>query len=55
MYDREKRAGLAAPRVGILRRIAVMDCGEGLIELINPEMAEMGGEQWGTEACLSFL
>jgi len=49
-----KGAGLAAPQVGVLRRIAVMDCGEGLIELINPEIIEMEGEQTGPEACLSF-
>lgn len=48
------RAGLAAPQVGILRRLIVMDCGEGLIELINPEVIEMDGEQLETEACLSF-
>ncbi|MBD3919363.1 peptide deformylase [Paenibacillus sp. PR3] len=50
----EGRAGLAAPQVGILRRLIVMDCGEGLIELINPEIIEMQGEQEGAEACLSY-
>jgi peptide deformylase len=54
LYARDGRAGLAAPQVGILRRMIVMDCGEGLIELINPEVIEMNGEQMGTEACLSF-
>lgn len=54
LYDREGRAGLAAPQVGLLRRLIVMDCGEGLIELINPEIIERSGEQTGTEACLSF-
>lgn len=49
-----KGAGLAAPQVGVLRRLVVMDCGEGLIELINPEIIEMKGEQTGPEACLSF-
>lgn len=49
-----KGAGLAAPQVGVLRRLVVMDCGEGLIELINPEIVEMEGEQTGPEACLSF-
>jgi peptide deformylase len=49
-----KGAGLAAPQVGVLRRLVVMDCGEGLIELINPEIIEMEGEQTGAEACLSF-
>ncbi|MDF2725478.1 MAG: peptide deformylase [Paenibacillus sp.] len=54
LYDREGRAGLAAPQIGILRRLIVMDCGDGLIELINPEIIESSGEQTGTEACLSY-
>src|SRR5690606_16530274 len=54
LYAKEGRAGLAAPQVGILRRLIVMDCGEGLIELINPEIVEMQGEQDGVEGCLSF-
>ncbi|GAB6927812.1 peptide deformylase [Paenibacillus sp. JCM 10914] len=55
LYDREGRAGLAAPQIGILRRLVVMDCGEGLIELINPEIVETDGEQQlGPEACLSY-
>jgi peptide deformylase len=54
LYDGEGRAGLAAPQIGILRRLIVMDCGEGLIELINPEIVEMDGEQMGPEACLSY-
>lgn len=54
LYAADGRAGLAAPQVGILRRVIVMDCGEGLIELINPEIIEMSGEQTGAEACLSF-
>ncbi|MFD0694901.1 peptide deformylase [Paenibacillus sp. GCM10027628] len=54
LYAKEGRAGLAAPQVGILRRVIVMDCGSGLIELINPEMLKMSGEQYGPEACLSF-
>ncbi len=45
--------GLAAPQVGVLRRIVVIDVGEGLIELINPEIVEASGEQTGPEACLS--
>ncbi len=45
--------GLAAPQVGILRRIVVVDIGEGLIELINPEITERDGEQEGMEGCLS--
>lgn len=54
LYAAEGRAGLAAPQVGILRRLAVIDCGDGLIELINPEIVEASGEQTGSEACLSF-
>ena len=45
--------GLAAPQVGVLLRIVVVDVGEGLIELINPEILEVSGEQTGPEACLS--
>lgn len=40
LYAADGRAGLAAPQVGILRRVIVMDCGNGLIELINPEIIE---------------
>lgn len=54
LYAEEGRAGLAAPQVGFLRRLIVMDVGEGLLELINPEIIEMEGEQTGPEACLSF-
>lgn len=54
LYAKDGRAGLAAPQVGILRRVVVMDCGDGLIELINPEIIERSGEQIGMEACLSF-
>lgn len=45
--------GLAAPQVGILKRIIVIDVGEGLIELINPEIVETKGEQIEAEGCLS--
>ncbi len=45
--------GLVAPQVGVLRRIVVIDVGEGLIELINPEIIAFSGEQTGPEACLS--
>ncbi|XID91247.1 peptide deformylase [Paenibacillaceae bacterium WGS1546] len=54
LYASDGRAGLAAPQVGILRRAIVMDCGDGLIELINPEIVETSGEQEGPEACLSY-
>ncbi len=53
LYD-SGGVGLAAPQVGILRRIAVIDIDEGLIELINPEIIESSGEQTDTEGCLSY-
>ncbi|NLM03932.1 MAG: peptide deformylase [Clostridiales bacterium] len=53
MYHAEG-VGLAAPQVGILRRIIVIDIGEGLIELINPEIIETKGENCDIEGCLSF-
>jgi len=46
-------AGLAAPQVGILRRIALVDLGEEIVELINPEIIETEGEQEEVEGCLS--
>lgn len=46
-------AGLAAPQVGILRRIALVDLGEEIVELINPEILETEGEQEEVEGCLS--
>ena len=45
--------GLAAPQVGILKRIVVIDIGDGPIVLINPEILETSGEQTGDEGCLS--
>ena len=45
--------GLAAPQVGILKRIVVIDVGEGPIVLINPKIVETSGEQTGDEGCLS--
>ncbi len=58
MADTMKKAegvGLAAPQVGILRRVVVIDVGDenGLIELINPEIVSQEGEQEGSEGCLS--
>ena len=46
--------GLAAPQVGVLRRMAVIDIGEGLIELIDPEIISEEGSQTGSEGCLSY-
>lgn len=45
--------GLAAPQVGILKRIAVIDIGDGIIELINPEIVGASGSQCNVEGCLS--
>ena len=45
--------GLAAPQVGILRRVVLVDIGDEILELINPEMLETNGEQVGPEGCLS--
>lgn len=52
MYD-ENGVGLAAPQVGVLKRIFVVDIGEGLIEFINPVIIATEGEQFGEEGCLS--
>ena len=46
--------GLAAPQVGINKRLVVVDVGDGVIELINPEIISMEGEQIGPEGCLSI-
>ena len=45
--------GLAAPQVGILRRVVVVDTGEEILELVNPTLVETDGEQEGAEGCLS--
>ena len=45
--------GLAAPQVGILRRVVIVDLGDEILELVNPEMLETSGEQEGAEGCLS--
>ncbi len=45
--------GLAAPQIGVLKKVVVIDSGEGLIELINPVITEKIGEELGEEACLS--
>ena len=45
--------GLAAPQVGILRRVVIVDTGEEILELVNPVMLETSGEQVGAEGCLS--
>lgn len=55
MYDAEG-VGLAAPQIGILKRVIVIDVGDenGLIEMVNPEFVSQEGEQFGPEGCLSI-
>src|SRR5690554_4560964 len=53
MYH-EDGVGLAAPQVGILKRVIVIDVGDGVIELINPVLLVSDGEQIDTEGCLSL-
>ncbi len=55
MYE-ASGVGLAGPQVGMMRRVCVVDCydGEGVVELINPEIIAREGEQTGSEGCLSF-
>lgn len=53
LYD-STGVGLAAPQVGVLKRIAVIDVGDGLIELINPEIIKQEGNQRDLEGCLSL-
>ncbi|MBQ1315997.1 MAG: peptide deformylase [Lachnospiraceae bacterium] len=52
MYE-ENGVGLAAPQVGVLKRIVVMDVGEGPIVMVNPRITAREGEQTGDEGCLS--
>ncbi len=52
MYESDG-VGLAAPQVGVLKRIVVIDVGEGPLVLINPKVVETSGSQTGTEGCLS--
>lgn len=53
MYKAEG-VGLAAVQVGVLRRVVVIDCGDGLMELVNPEIIERKGVQEEVEGCLSL-
>ena len=52
MYEAEG-VGLAAPQVGVIRQIVVIDIGEGPIVLVNPKLTKQDGEQEGNEGCLS--
>lgn len=54
MYEYDG-VGLAAPQVGVLRRVIVIDVGEGPIKMINPEIIEEEGESIDIEGCLSIL
>lgn len=54
MYNTGMGAGLAAPQIGILKRLVVIDMGDGLIKLVNPEIIETSGNQEVTEGCLSI-
>jgi peptide deformylase len=53
MYE-ANGVGLAAPQVGVMKRIVVIDVGDGPIVFINPKILETDGEQFGTEGCLSL-
>lgn len=53
MYE-QNGVGLAAPQVGVLKRIVVIDIGDGPVVMINPELIETSGEQTGSEGCLSY-
>ena len=53
MYEAQG-VGLAGPQVGILKRIVVIDVGEGPLVMINPQILESSGEQTGEEGCLSY-
>ncbi|WP_432665172.1 peptide deformylase [Wukongibacter baidiensis] len=54
MYNTGNGIGLAAPQIGILRRIVIIDIGDGLVELINPEIVEQDGSYIDVEGCLSL-
>lgn len=58
MYETMRKAdgiGLAAPQVGVLKRIVVIDVGKGRLELINPVIMSMRGSQFEAEGCLSSV
>ncbi|MBE6068873.1 MAG: peptide deformylase [Clostridium lundense] len=54
MYNTENGGGLAAPQVGILKRLVVIDMGQGLIKLVNPKIIKQDGIQEVIEGCLSI-
>jgi peptide deformylase len=53
MYNEENGGGLAAPQIGILKRLVVIDMGQGLIKLVNPKIISEDGSQEVIEGCLS--
>lgn len=54
MYNTKNAGGLAAPQIGILKRLVVIDMGQGLIKLVNPEIISAEGTQEVIEGCLSI-
>lgn len=54
MYNTENGGGLAAPQVGILKRLVVIDMGQGLIKIVNPRIIKKDGIQEVIEGCLSY-
>ncbi len=54
MYNAENGAGLAAPQIGILKRLVVIDMGQGLLKLVNPKIIKHEGNQEVIEGCLSI-
>jgi peptide deformylase len=54
MYDSKIGGGIAAPQVGVLKRLIVIDMGEGLIKLVNPRIIKKQGSQEVIEGCLSI-
>ncbi|AOR23669.1 peptide deformylase [Clostridium taeniosporum] len=53
MYNTENGGGLAAPQIGILKQLVVIDMGQGLIKLVNPKIIQKEGSQEVVEGCLS--
>lgn len=54
LHNTENGTALAAPQVGVLKRVVVIDMGQGIIDLINPEIVEIEGKQKVVEGCLSI-
>ena len=54
LHNTPNGGAIAANQVGVLRRLVVVDLGEGVYQLVNPEILELSGEQYSVEGCLSF-